>query len=56
MIGVTGFVTDQILASLRKYFFPWTPESSEKKHGFIGRFVLWMLDRKVYDTPKNGKA
>ncbi|CAA6676377.1 MULTISPECIES: ABC transporter permease [unclassified Lentimonas] len=56
MIGVTGFVTDQILASLRKYFFPWTPESTEKKHGFIGRFVLWMLDRKVYDTPKNGKA
>jgi NitT/TauT family transport system permease protein len=56
LIGVTGFVTDQILASLRKYFFPWTPESSEKKHGFIGRFVLWMLDRKVYDTPKNGKA
>jgi NitT/TauT family transport system permease protein len=56
MIGVTGFVTDQILASLRKYFFPWTPESSEKKHGYIGRFVLWMLDRNVYDTPKNGKA
>ncbi len=56
MIGVTGFVTDQILASLRKYLFPWTPESAEKKHGYIGRFVLWMLDRKVYDTPKNGKA
>jgi len=56
MIGVTGFVTDQILASLRKYFFPWTPEASEKKHGLIGRFVLWMLDRKVYDTPSNGKA
>jgi NitT/TauT family transport system permease protein len=56
MIGVTGFVTDQILASLRKYLFPWTPEASEKKHGFLGRFVLWMLDRNVYDTPKNGKA
>jgi NitT/TauT family transport system permease protein len=56
MIGVTGFVTDQILASLRKYLFPWTPESSEKKAGFIGRFVLWMLDRSVYDSPKNGRA
>jgi NitT/TauT family transport system permease protein len=56
LIGVTGFVTDQILASLRKYFFPWTPEASEKKHGPIGRFVLWMLDRKVYLAPANGKA
>lgn len=56
LIGLTGFVTDQILASLRKYFFPWTPESAEKKHGLIGRFVLWMLDRKVYLAPANGKA
>ena len=56
LIGVTGFVTDQILASLRKYLFPWTPEASEKKHGFIGRFVCWLLDRKVYEAPANGKA
>lgn len=56
LIGVSGFVTDQFLSSLRKYLFPWTPESSSKKHGFIGRFVYWILDRKVYDTPVNGKA
>lgn len=55
LIGMSGFITDQFLASLRKYLFPWTPESSEKKHGFIGRFVFWLLDRKVYDTPSNGK-
>lgn len=55
LIGISGFVTDQFLASLRKYLFPWTPESSEKKHGFIGRFVFWILDRKIYDKPINGK-
>ncbi|MEM8867832.1 MAG: ABC transporter permease [Verrucomicrobiota bacterium] len=56
LIGVSGFVTDQFLSSLRKYLFPWTPESSAKKHGFIGRFIYWLLDRKVYETPLNGKA
>ncbi len=56
LIGVSGFVTDQILSSLRKYLFPWTPESSSKKHGFIGRFAYWLLDRKVYDAPLNGKV
>jgi NitT/TauT family transport system permease protein len=55
LIGVSGFITDQFLASLRKYLFPWTPESSDKKHGFIGRFVFWILDRKIYDSPSNGK-
>ena len=56
LIGVSGFVTDQILSSLRKYLFPWTPESSSKKHGFIGHFVYWILDRKVYESPLNGKS
>jgi NitT/TauT family transport system permease protein len=55
LIGMSGFVTDQFLASLRKYLFPWTPESSEKKYGFIGRFIFWLLDRKVYDKTFNGK-
>ena len=27
LIGLTGFVTDQILASLRIYLFPWTSET-----------------------------
>ncbi|MEM0967136.1 MAG: ABC transporter permease [Verrucomicrobiota bacterium] len=51
LIGVTGFVTDQILASLRKYFFPWTPEAAEKRHGFIGRFVIWLINRNTYRKP-----
>ncbi len=56
LIGVTGFVTDQILGSLRKYFFPWTPDSSEKKRGPIGRFAYWMVDREVYEAPSPRKA
>ncbi|MEM7791525.1 MAG: ABC transporter permease [Verrucomicrobiota bacterium] len=56
LIGVTGFVTDQFLSSLRKYLFPWTPESSNKKYGFVGRFVYWLLDRKVYESPMNGRT
>ncbi|MDQ8202083.1 ABC transporter permease [Pelagicoccus sp. SDUM812003] len=56
LIGMSGFVTDQFLSSLRKYLFPWTPEASEKKHGVIGRFILWLVDRKAYSTPLNGGA
>ena len=56
LIGVTGFITDQFLASLRKYLFPWTPEASEKKPGIFGRFAFWLLDRKVYEKPVNGKV
>jgi NitT/TauT family transport system permease protein len=55
LIGITGFTTDQILASLRKYLFPWTPEASEKKHGLIGRFFGWLLDRRIYASPANGR-
>ncbi len=56
LIGISGFVTDQFLSSLRKYLFPWTPEASDKKHGPIGRFLFWLVDRKVYAEPLNGKA
>lgn len=56
LIGVSGFVTDQFLSSLRKYLFPWTPESSSKKHGLIGRLFFWLLDRKVYSEPLNGRT
>jgi NitT/TauT family transport system permease protein len=56
LIGVSGFVTDQFLSSLRKYLFPWTPESSTKKRGPIGGFIYWILDRKVYEEPLNGKG
>ncbi|MFQ3241521.1 MAG: NitT/TauT family transport system permease protein [Lentimonas sp.] len=56
LIGMSGFVTDQFLSSLRKYLFPWTPEAADKKHGPIGRFICWLLDRKVYLAPLNGKA
>lgn len=55
LIGISGFATDQFLSSLRKYLFPWTPEAAEKKHGAIGRFFFWLLDRSVYDAPLNGK-
>jgi len=56
LIGITGFTVDQFLSSLRKYLFPWTPEASEKRPGPIGRFILWLLDRRMYDTSINGKA
>ena len=56
LIGVSGFVTDQFLSSLRKYLFPWTPESSSKKHGPIGRVIFWILDRKVDASSDNSKA
>ncbi|MBC2608179.1 ABC transporter permease [Pelagicoccus albus] len=53
LIGVTGFVTDQILSSLRPYLFPWTPEAADKKRGPFGRFFMWLTDRSVYLSPKN---
>lgn len=56
MIGITGFAMDQFFASLRKYLFPWTPEASGKKHGVIGRFVIWLLCRKDYTSTLDGKA
>lgn len=56
LIGVTGFFTDQFLASMRKYLFPWTPDSSEKSAGPVGRFFLWLTDRKVYLPADHGKA
>ena len=36
MIGITGFLTDQILAGLRGVFFPWTENS---KVGLAGKIV-----------------
>ena len=56
LIGITGFATDQFLSSLRKYLFPWTPEASEKKHGFIGRFIFWLKDQSVYEDTFKSKA
>ena len=56
LIGITGFVTDQILGSLRKVLFPWTPESAEKKSGPIHRFFAWLVDRGVYVAPLNGRT
>jgi len=54
LIGITGFTTDQFLSSLRKYLFPWTPEASEKKHGFVGRFIGWLLSRNQYANTNGG--
>jgi NitT/TauT family transport system permease protein len=39
LIGITGFTTDQILSWLRFYFFPWTPESTQKKKGPVKRLL-----------------
>jgi len=36
MIGLSGFIMDQILATLGKYFFPWIEQPQQ---GFIGRLV-----------------
>lgn len=55
LIGISGFVTDQFLSSLRKYLFPWTPEAAGKKHGLIARLIVWLLDRNAYGSPLNGK-
>ena len=52
LIGITGFVTDQFLSSLRPYLFPWTPESADKRRGPVGRFFIWLTDRSVYISPK----
>jgi len=37
LIGITGFLTDQILSALRTVFFPWT---TTRKTGLIGRIFL----------------
>lgn len=55
LIGMTGFITDQLLSMLRPYLFPWTPESASKKKGPIGRFLAWLTDRNVYEPPMNGR-
>ena len=55
LIGLSGFITDQFLASLRKYLFPWTPEASEKKLGPVARFLFWLFDRSSYVSPMNGR-
>lgn len=47
LIGITGFTTDQILSSLRKYLFPWTPENSGRKPGLAVRFYHWLVDDRV---------
>lgn len=51
LIGITGFMTDQILAGLRGLFFPWTASG---RVGLIGkicllpqRFVRWLLEDRL---------
>ena len=53
LIGLTGFFTDQILASWRKYFFPWTAEAAQENRGILGRFFSWLLDRNYYYGKKS---
>lgn len=56
LIGVTGFLTDQILSAMRGYLFPWTPDSVGKRRGPVGRFFSWLMDREVYVAPMNGRS
>lgn len=37
LIGITGFLTDQILSAIRTIIFPWTADG---KIGIIGKFIL----------------
>jgi NitT/TauT family transport system permease protein len=37
LIGISGFITDQILSSLSRVFFPWTHSSPSMVGRFIGR-------------------
>ena len=37
LIGISGFITDQILSSLSRVFFPWTHSSPSMFGRFIGR-------------------
>jgi NitT/TauT family transport system permease protein len=55
LIGVTGFVTDQILSGLRGILFPWT---STGKVGLVGRifllpacFVKWLTEGREDSQP-----
>ncbi len=54
VIGLTGYITDQILASLRPVFFSWDPEHSGKKPLWIFRGFFWLVDQDCYDrtTPE----
>ncbi len=56
VIGLTGYVTDQIAASLRPLLFPWDPEHAGKKPPWIFRWLFWLADRKCYDPgpPEKG--
>lgn len=39
MIGLIGFTTDQILAFLRRFFFPWEPKGIH-----LGRGLVWLTE------------
>lgn len=40
LIGISGFITDQILSALSRVFFPWTHSSP----GLLGRFLGWLTN------------
>ncbi|MEO0795290.1 MAG: ABC transporter permease [Verrucomicrobiota bacterium] len=48
IIGLTGYVTDQILAALRPLFFPWDPQHSSQKLNVIIRFFKWLTNSECY--------
>lgn len=55
MIGLTGYVCDQILSSLRPLFFPWDPQYAGRRPNCIIRFFAWLVNRDCYEAPVHRK-
>ncbi|MGE9269751.1 MAG: ABC transporter permease [Verrucomicrobiales bacterium] len=49
VIGLTGYITDQFLASIRPLLFSWDPEHSGKKPMWLFRGIFWLIDRDCYE-------
>ena len=52
LIGVTGFVTDQILAMLHGLFFPWAGNSGRMTRA-VAQAVTWPIRRMITLTRRN---
>lgn len=51
VIGLTGYLCDQILSSLRPLFFPWDPQYAGSRPNCIIRFFAWLVNRDCYESP-----
>ncbi|MCB1203875.1 MAG: ABC transporter permease [Verrucomicrobiae bacterium] len=63
LIGMIGFFTDQVLAVLRRFLFPWTSEAAAKANPII-RAIFFLpnllrraaADRLPYEAPRTRQA